>query len=214
MSKSFYLIVFVSVLLSIASFGAEYNYAELQTKTLDEMTAVVKKQQQKVQKYLNDDDQDSAVVALKSAARYVLSRPDRDDNMVSKVMAPIRSQLKELNVFEKAMGDVVEQAISGFKNMSSKPVDRGTSYYVLVNFLAEFRPDLKMNPKIRPIYEKIRNAKLKFDKKLKQDLDYRGMPRNLESPSDIAAKILKAEKPATQKTEESPDDLEPESESD
>lgn len=211
MSKLFYSLLTLPVLLSTCAFAADYNYAELQTKTLDEMTAVVTKQQQKAKRYLKDDDKDSALVALKSAARYTLARPDRDENMVAKVIGPIRSQLRELSSFEKTFNDLITESIAGLKNEKLKPIDRATHYFVLINFMAEFRPDLKMNPQIRPIYEEIKNAKIKLHKKVKQDLEYRGMKKNVTSPSEIAETLLKAEKPATPKPEEPLPDLETES---
>ncbi len=211
MSKSFYCLLVVPVLLSAQLWAAEYNYAELQTKSLDEMTSVVTKQQQKVKKYIAEDDTDSAIAALKSAARYVLARPDRDENMVAKVITPIRTQLKELNAFEKSFAEVVQQAIDGLKDDKAKPVDRSTYYFVLINFMAEFKPDLKNNPKIRPIFESIKTAKIKLHKKVKQDLEYRGMMKNVLSPSEIAAKVLESEKQVAPKTEDDQDDLEPES---
>ena len=153
MSKSFYSLLLVPVLLSASAWAAEYNYAELQTKNLEEMTSVVRKQQQKVKGYIKDDDTDSAIAALKSAARYVLARPDRDENMVTKVIAPIKTQLKELNAFEKSMDELVQQAIDGIKDDNVKPVDRATYYFVLMNFMSEFKPDIANNPKIRPIFQ-------------------------------------------------------------
>jgi hypothetical protein len=198
------------VLLSVQSHAAEYTYAELLTKNLDEMTSVVTKQQQKVKKYIKEDDTDSAIAALKSAARYVLARPDRDENMVTKVIAPVRTQLKELNAFEKSMDEVVQKAIDGLKDDNLKVVDRATNYFVLVNFMAEFKPDLTNNPKIKPIYEKIKNAKIKLHKKVKQDLEYRGMQKNLVSPSETAAKVLDSAKQAVPKSAEDHDDLEAE----
>ena len=210
MSKFFCLIAILSVLLSTRSEAAEYNYAELQTKSLEEMTAVVTKQQKKARNYVKEDDLDSAIAALKSASRYVLARPDRDENMVAKVIAPLRSQLKELNAFENTFDEIVSEAVNGLKDDKAKVVDRATYYYILLNFMAEFRPDLKQNPKIRPIYEKIKSGKIKLDKKVKKELELRGMKKNVTSPTEIATQILKVEKPVSLKSEEPQDDLETE----
>ncbi len=187
--------------------AGEYNYAKLQTRSLDDMNAVVRRQLQKAKKFTNEDDTNSAVAALQAAAQYTLSRPDRD-NLVSKVIAPVRTELKELNSFETTMQNIVAIAIKGLNNTSLKPSDRGTYYFVLINFMSEFKPDLKMNPQMRKAYEAIEKANIKVDGKVENDLKLRAMNARVKSPSELAASLLKSVKTQAPTFEKIPDDLE------
>lgn len=226
MSKRFFRFTLSSMLLSLALSGCagrsvddsaaapqtsdsatEYNYAKLQTRSLDDMNAVVRRQIVKAKKFNNEDDTASAIAALQAAAQYTLSRPDRD-NLVSKVIAPIRTELKELNSLETTMQNIVAIAINGLNNKSLKPSDRGTYYFVLINFMSEFKPDLKMNPAMRKAYETIEKAKIKIDGKVENDLKLRAMNARVKSPSELAASLLKSVKTKAPTIEKIPDDLE------
>lgn len=187
--------------------ATEYNYAKLQTRSLDDMNAVVRRQIVKAKKFNNEDDTDSAIAALQAAVQYTLSRPDRD-NLVSKVIAPLRTELKDLNSLETTMQNVVKIAITGLNNKSLKPSDRATYYFVLINFMSEFQPDLKMNPKMRKAYEAIEKAKIKIDGRVENDLKLRAMNARVKSPSELAANLLKSVKTKAPTIEKIPDDLE------
>lgn len=187
--------------------AGEYNYAKLQTRSLDDMNAVARRQIAKAKKFNNEDDPDSAIAALQAAAQFTLSRPDRD-NAVTKVIAPIRTELKEMNVMEATMHKIVMTSIAGLNNKSLKPSDRATYYFVLINFMSEFKPDLKTNPKMRQSFEEIKKADIEIDHKVMNDLALRAMSGRAKSPSEVATNLLKSVKTKALKSEGPPDDLE------
>lgn len=225
MSKSFFRFTASSVLLFVALACAskpadqtidrseapegtgEYNYANLQTRSLDDMNAVVQRQIVKAKKFNSEDDPDSAIAALQAAAQYTLSRPDRD-NLVSKVIAPIRTELKDLNALEPTMQKIVNTAIRGLNNKSMRASDRATYYFVLINYMAEFKPDLKISTATRKTYDTIEKAKIKMDQKVENDLTIRAMSGRAISPSQVASRVLKSVQTKSLKYETNQDDLE------
>jgi hypothetical protein len=168
---------------------ADFNYAQLQIKDLTEMQAVVNKQIKKADDFSKDNDEVSAVAALRSALQYVFSRPN-SDNMVSALTPPLRSKLRELDAFEKVLDEIVDAAIYKLNDKHMKAGARATSYFVLENFMSECKPETQVNEKIKGIFAKIRDAKIELDGSVKSDLKMRAMYQSPKSPSDIAAKII------------------------
>ncbi len=172
---------------------SDFNYAQLQIKDLNEMQAVVNKQIKKADQFVKEEDDAQAVTALQSALQYILSRPN-SDNMVSQLMPPLRTKLRELESFEVAVGNVVDIAIHKLNDKSYKSRARATQYFVLENFLSEFKPEIAANEKIKKLFIKIRDAKIELESPVSSELKMRAMYKSPLSPSDIATKIIGAAK--------------------
>jgi hypothetical protein len=169
--------------------GSDFNYAQLQIKDLNEMQAVVNKQIKKADQFVKDEDDAQAITALQSALQYVLSRPN-SDNMVSQLVPPIRSKLRELEAFEQALNNIVDIALFKINDKKLRPGARATNYFVLENFMSEFKPEVQVNENTKKNFMKIRDAKIELDSSVKSDLKMRAMYSSPKSPSDIAAKII------------------------
>lgn len=174
---------------SETSTTGDFNYAALQLKDLDEMRAVVNKQIKKAEQYLKEEDEDQAIVALQSAMQYILSRPNRD-NMVSQLVPDLRSKLRELDALEPSLNRITEAAISKIKNKNLPARARATQYFVLENLLSEFKPETQVNEEMKKIFVKIRDARIKLDGSIVNDMKMRAMYKRPDSPSDIAARII------------------------
>lgn len=174
-----------------AQAGLLFNYSQLALKDLDQMSQLVNdkiKESKKVR--------DGRMVPLKEALQAVYSRPN-DDDMIEKVVAPLRTSLDEIESWEKSISQLTDEAIGAIKNPRPfKPVVQVTYVIFLENLLAEIKPMVKNDGFERRIAEKIRDAKLEITKDAVGERKLR-MMKDTVSPSEIAGKIL------TQTTDES-----------
>lgn len=178
------LTVLVFVLCQHASAGLLFNYSQLALKDLDQMTALVNDKVREAKKTSS-----GKVVPLKEALQAVYSRPN-DDEMIEKVIAPLRSNLDELESWEKTISQLTDEAINALRNPKAfKPVVQVTYIIFLENLLSEIKPHAKSEGFERSIVERVRDAKLKISKEADDERRLRGM-RTTTSPSDIAEKIL------------------------
>ncbi|MGZ3772402.1 MAG: hypothetical protein ACXVCY_01630 [Pseudobdellovibrionaceae bacterium] len=194
MKKSkFILTALVFVYCMQAQAGMLFNYSQLAVQGLDQ-----------INKMVNDKVKESKrsgsgkVVPLKEALQAVYSRPNEDD-MIEKVIAPLRSNLDELDSWEKTVSQLTDEAIDALKNPRAfKPVVQVTYVIFLENLLAEIKPYLKNEGFERKIAERIRDAKIEVSKEAMNERRLRTM-KSTVSPSDLATKILlenTVEKPA------------------
>jgi hypothetical protein len=146
-------------------------------------------------------------VPLKEALQAVYSRPN-DDDLIEKVAGPLRTQLDELDAWEKVLSQLTDEAMNALKNPKAfKPVVQTTYVIFLENLLSELKPYLKSAGFERTLAERIRDAKIEVSKEASNERKIRTM-KTTTSPSDIAAQILstikveKAEKPAAKSTSE------------
>lgn len=182
---NFILATFVTAFCLHAQAGLIANYATLATKDLDQMNELVN---EKIQE--SEQMHDEKYIPLKEALQAVFSRPDGTDDMIDKVVGPLRTKLDELDQWENAFTILVDEAVDALKNPKGvKPVVQNTYSIFLENFIAESKPYAKNGGFERKLLEKIRDAKIDLTKEAKNERSLRGMKVG-DSPSDLAKRVL------------------------
>lgn len=166
--------------------GLLYNYSELATKDLDQISKLVNDKLKESKK-----SSSGKVIPLREALQAVYSRPNTDD-MIEKVAGPIRTQLDDLEAWEKTITLLTDEAIGALKHPQTfKPLVQGTYVIFLHNLLADLKPMVKNDGFEKKIVEKVRDAKIAITKSAQDDLNLRIM-KEIVSPSEIAQQILKS----------------------
>ncbi|MFV8256229.1 hypothetical protein ACNQKP_00410 [Bdellovibrio bacteriovorus] len=198
MNKSNFLLTMFAVMFlsGTAHAGLLFNYSQLALKDLDQMNQLVSDKVKESKK-----SSSGKAVPLKEALQAVYARPN-DDEMIEKVVSPLRSNLDELESWEKTISQLTDEAINALKNPRAfKPVVQVTYVIFLENLLAEIKPHAKNDGFERKIAERIRDAKIEVTKDAISERKLR-MMKDTTSPSEIAGSILShknetpSEKPA------------------
>lgn len=164
--------------------GLLFNYSQLALKDLDQMNKLVSEQVKEAKRA-----ESGKVIPLKEALQAVYSRPN-DDDMIEKVVAPLRSQLDDLEAWEKTISQLTDEAINALGNPKAfKPVVQVTYLIFLENLMAELKPFVKSEGFEKQIIERIRDAKIVVPSEAVNERKLRSM-KVMGAPSDIAAKIL------------------------
>lgn len=179
------LILFWTLIFSAQAFaGLLFNYSELALKDLDQMNALVMSKVKESKKF-----RDGKIVPLKEALQAVYSRPN-EDGMIEKVIGPLRTELDEADLWEKAINDLTTEAINALKNPKAfKPVVQVSYQIFLENLLADMKPFLTKSGFERSLTEKVRDAKLSMTKEATAERKLR-MMKNAISPSELAGQLL------------------------
>lgn len=152
---NFLLTMFTFVFCMQAQAGLLFNYSQLALKDLDQMNKMVNEKVKESKK-----SGSGKAVPLKEALQAVYSRPN-DDDMIEKIVAPLRSNLDELESWEKTISQLTDEAINALKNPRAfKPVVQVTYVIFLENLMAEIKPYLKTEGFEKKIVERIRDAKI------------------------------------------------------
>lgn len=189
-----------TVLCTILLWGASavakpLTYHQLALKDLDQMAALVKGKIKDAHK--NGESVDSA--PLKEALRDVYSRPDESDNMIEKVVGPLRSEIDEADGWDSVLKELVEESVSVLQAPQGVKADEQVTHVIfLQNVIGTLKPKAKNGGVARELLEKIRDAKLEMTKAIRDERKLRLM-KETASPSDVAAQILKATAPADEK---------------
>jgi hypothetical protein len=185
MKKSkFILTTLFFVFSTQAHAGLLFNYSTLLLKDLDQMNEMVLNKVEESKK-----TESGKTVPLKEALQAVYSRPN-DDQMIDKVVAPLRTNLDEIDAWEDTLSQLTDEAINALKNPKAfKPVVQVTYMIFLENLLSEIKPYLKSNGFERKLAERVRNAKIEVTKEAANERSLRTMKKST-SPSDLAGKIL------------------------
>jgi hypothetical protein len=109
--------------------------------------------------------------------------------MVAKLVPFIRFELTHIGYYQTVLTDLAREAIAGIQYEKLDIQRRATYYFVLENLIGEIKPDLKRKPRIKKIFERIRDAKIDMTKELKSELLLNTM-LTPTSPSFVAEKIL------------------------
>lgn len=189
-NSKFILASVVTVFCLQANAGLLFNYSQLATKDLDQINKLVNDKVRESKK-----SSSGKVIPLREALQAVYSRPNEDD-MIDKVVAPLRTSLDDLDAWEKTISQLTDEAIGALKHPKTfKPVVQVTYAIFLENLLAEIRPLVKDNGFEKKIAERIRDAKLEISKEAQDERSLR-MMKSLTSPSEIANQILTQPVPA------------------
>lgn len=183
--------MFTFVFCMQAHAGLLFNYSQLALKDLDQMNKLVSDKIKESKK-----SGSGKAVPLKEALQAVYSRPN-DDDMIEKIVAPLRANLDELQSWEKTVSQLTDEAINVLKNPRAfKPVVQVTYVIFLENLLAEIKPYIKTDGFERKIVERVRDAKIEVSKDAVHERKLRTM-KETTSPSQTAEKILteEAQKP-------------------
>lgn len=182
--SNFILTILAFVFCAQAQAGLLFNYSQLALRDLDQMNKMVNDKVKEAKK-----SSSGKAVPLKEALQAVYSRPN-DDDMIEKIVAPLRSNLDELGAWEKTISQLTDEAINALKNPRAfKPVVQVTYVIFLENLLAEIKPLLQKEGFERKIAERIRDAKIEVSKEAVNERRVRTM-KTTSSPSELAEKIL------------------------
>ncbi len=190
----------LSILLfitSVSQAGLLLTYHQLALKDLDQMNELVIAKIKESKKSYS-----GKIVPLKEALQAVLGRPD-EDNMVDKVLSPLKSELEGHDAWEKSLKELATESINALKNSKNFKADVQVTYQVFMeNLLAQLKPDLGTASFETKLVEKIRDAKISISKEAQNERKLR-MMKSTVSVSEIADMLLKATKvapPATPPT--------------
>ncbi|MCB9027207.1 MAG: hypothetical protein H6625_12870 [Bdellovibrionaceae bacterium] len=143
-------------------------------------------------------DPSEAIDVLKEALRLIFSRPNKD-NMVEKLLPPVRADLKSYDAYYDSLYDLVVEAVAGL-NQKIPVVYKSTYIFVLENIMSEFRPQLKTEKDIQKIFIYIRDSDVKVPDDVRLDRKLRSMFKS-RNPSDTARSILEIELPREKEKE-------------
>lgn len=179
--KSLLIIFFISL---CSQAGLLFNYHQLTLKNLDQMNSLVKSKIKESKAAYS-----GKVVPLKEALQSVLSRPDSDD-MISKIIDPLRNKLEEEDAYEKVFEELIQEAINALKNTKNFKRDVQVTYAIfLENTLSEFKPDIKDDNFEMKMVKKIADSQIELTKDARKERQLRLMTEG-SSPSEIARLIL------------------------
>lgn len=189
---------FLSLLAALYSgFGycETFKYSELITKDYDEMSRMVSKLVNESVELREDGNGGSDTDAndrLRTALRLIFSRPN-SDNMIAKLIPDVRRQLIISEAYEDTIDGLVNESIAQLKDKKAASSARATSLVMLENILAEVRPELPKNEKLRKAVKTVQDSRVRVDNDVTKELKLRGMFK-AENPSNLARKILKSVK--------------------
>lgn len=191
-----FIVTLFALLTSIAHARIEYDASSLLLKNSDQIGAMLKEKiraAQKIQAKQGDSDdgemtaEPEAIEHLKDAMRIVFARPDQDGAR-GNLFLRVRRELADLGGLDQVLEELAGEAINELRNQEG-PRRTATYVVILENLMAEIRPEIKKNEKLKKIVERIRDSNIHMEKdaKLKNLLRSMSIP---VSPSETAKKIL------------------------
>ena len=163
-----------------------YNYKQLKLLEIDEMFTIVDKKVAQFKKTNNVD-------FIEEALEACLSRPD-DDNVLEKTMAQLRLSANPSEVWEQAVENTVDKAITALTYEKTAAVDQVTYIVLLQNLLLEYRHDLlTLDESLkfeRRMIQKIIEARIQVSEEAKKESSL-NLAMHLRSPSEVAKDVLK-----------------------
>lgn len=151
------------------------------------MTVIVKKHVEASRKGADK------IAPLKEGLLIVYSRPNQD-GMIEKVVGPLRTEVDELEAWDKTLGDLVDEAVAALKDPKEmKATDQVTYAIFLENIVTEFKPRAKEEGFEKSLLTKIAEANIEMSREAKNERLSRTMKEQV-SPSRTAALALDLEK--------------------
>lgn len=176
------------LIASVSQAGLLLTYHQLALKDLDQMNELVIAKIKESKKSYS-----GKTVPLKEALQAVLGRPN-EDNMVDKVLSPLKSELEGHDAWEKSLKELATESINALKNSKNFKPDVQVTYQIFMeNLLAQLKPDLGTAGFETKLVEKIRDAKISISKEAQNERKLR-MMKSTVSVSEIADMLLKATK--------------------
>lgn len=175
-----------------ASAGLLFNYTQLMIKDLDQMNQIVL---DKIAESRASDGEKT--VPLREALQAVYSRPD-SDGMIEKLVGNLRTELDEHNAWEETLNKLTVEALNALRNPRAFNSKVQVTYQIfLENLMSELNPLIVPGSFERGLVEKIRDAQVKLSKEASAERQLR-MLKAIQSPSDLAAALLKRATPSGQ----------------
>lgn len=195
----------------VATASQFYPYNELLLKDLEEMSRLVSS---KIKEYedagasgassgsdeivLEDDTSSDGeapstedLLPLRQALQAVYSRPNLDD-MIQKVIGPLRSTLDGVDGWEKAISQLIDEGLVNLKNPKKvHPRVQATYSIMLDNLVSELKMYAKEQGFERQMLEKIKKANIKLTREAQSEIKLRVL-KEPSSPSHLAEVSLEA----------------------
>ena len=167
----------------LANAGLLYPYSRLALKDLDQMTKLVQEKIKESRKAGGDQ-----TIPLKEALQAVFSRPN-DDDMIEKIMTPLRTELDEHSAYEKSLRSLVKEAMGALRNPKAFGAEAQVTYAIfLTNVISEIKPKAGDSFEYA-VLKSIKDAKIEISKSANTEFGLR-MMKSLRSPSEIATEAL------------------------
>lgn len=165
---------------------ATLTYHQLALMDLDEMVVLVKGKIAESRSGSTD-----AMTPLKEGVRLVYTRPD-EDGMIDKVISPLRNEIEEHDDWENVVSGLVDESLAVMRNPEGVTgADQVGHILFLQNMIGSEKSRARRgDPKIVPIFERIRDADIQMTKSMKNERKLR-MMKDTTSPSKMAAQALK-----------------------
>ncbi len=161
-----------------------YTYNELATRDLDNMANLVRLRVKKSQSLIVGKE-----APLKEALRLVYARPSKD-GMIEKIIPPVRSGLEELELWEKANMELINEALLVLNSPKGvSPRVQVTYAFILENMISEFKPKIDKIGFEKKAVEKIALGRIKVTPEAMAERRL-SMMDDVVSPSEIATYIL------------------------
>lgn len=197
MKTTIFLTLILTLFGSFASAGLLFNYTQLMTKELDQMNQLVMDKIAESRK-----TEGGKVVPLREALQAVYSRPDRD-GLIDKVVGNLRSELDEHEAWEETLNKLTVEALNALRNPKAfNPKVQVTYQIFLENLISELKPLIQPGSFERGLVEKIRDAQIKLSSQASAERQLR-MMKDVQSPSELAAELLKQTDAASAEHEKS-----------
>ncbi len=197
------MMIFTLVFFSYSGAGAGllHTYNELTLMDLDQINQLVTNKLKESKK-----SHHGKAIPLKEAFQAVYARPDTD-RMIQKVITPIRSELQDLQEYERIVQQLTDEALNALKHTKNfRPQVQVTYAIFLENLMADFKSAaFESDGFEREVIRKIQKAKIKLTKEAKNDRNHRGF-KETKSPSETAEAILDSINAAERKKVATPEE--------
>ncbi|MGZ3690290.1 MAG: hypothetical protein ACXVAX_02230 [Pseudobdellovibrio sp.] len=163
-----------------------YNYKQLKLLEIDEMFSIIDRKMGQFKKTNNVD-------FVEQALQVALSRPD-DDNVLEKTMAQIRLSSNPPEVWEQAVENLVDKAVTALNYPKTSAEDQVTYVVLLQNLLLDYRHDLlTLDESLkfeRRMIRKVIDAHIIVSEFARKESSL-NLSMHLRSPSEMGIEILK-----------------------
>lgn len=167
-------------------------------KDYDEMNKMVQillKRARSVGSNTSDENVNDAeaVSHLREALKLIFTRPN-SDNMVAKLAPEVRRELAGYNAVEKTLESLTNEGLAVVTADNIGVSQQASALFMLENLISEIRPEIKENPGMRAIVQKVADADVGISREVKKDMKLRGMFKAID-PSKLARDVLAANTP-------------------
>jgi hypothetical protein len=164
--------------------GLLFTYNQLALKDLDEVNDLITQKTKESRKSSSGQS-----VPLKEALQAVISRPN-EDGLLSKVLPTLRNELDRLDMYEKVMLELVNEAIFALKNPKNFSRQAQVTYALFLNnLILEVKNSALDDGPEKTWIEKIAKSKVVVSKDALKEIKSKLM-KEVPSPANTAQNAI------------------------